>query len=172
MFKTLFLFLALAFTAPAAMAAPAHDTTESETMQFRLNAPNVPDEIRETFRDKVLEEFHFKHASLTTQEAKHIVHRELARQIADGHLKPGSEVSVQDLLVDGDTLINADLIEARDFDASFGALGYEAYFDFTFGKTFDGRDMPTWEALPQRIKDAWTAAARKIRTAHAASILA
>jgi NTP pyrophosphatase (non-canonical NTP hydrolase) len=37
--------------------------------------------------------------------------------------------------------------------------GYEAYAAFTGGKTFDGRDMPTWENLTDRIKQAWAAAA-------------
>lgn len=36
--------------------------------------------------------------------------------------------------------------------------GYEGYAASTGGKTFDGRDMPTWEALPERIKEAWRAA--------------
>ncbi len=44
-----------------------------------------------------------------------------------------------------------------------GRIGYEAYAKCTGGKTFDDRDMPTWDALPQRIRDAWEAAARAIR---------
>lgn len=43
------------------------------------------------------------------------------------------------------------------------ALGYEAYARKTGGKTFDGRDMPRWENLPQRTIDAWMAAAAAIR---------
>lgn len=39
-----------------------------------------------------------------------------------------------------------------------GRIGYEAYANSTGGKTFDGRDMPKWEELPQRIRDAWHAA--------------
>lgn len=35
---------------------------------------------------------------------------------------------------------------------------YQAYVEFTGGKTFDGRDMPTWENLTERIQQAWTAA--------------
>lgn len=34
---------------------------------------------------------------------------------------------------------------------------YEGYAAFTGGKTHDGRDMPTWDALPDRIRDAWAA---------------
>lgn len=35
--------------------------------------------------------------------------------------------------------------------------GYEGYAAFTGGKTFDGRDMPTWDQLPDRIRQAWAA---------------
>jgi hypothetical protein len=35
---------------------------------------------------------------------------------------------------------------------------YEGYATSTGGKTFDGRDMPPWDALPGRIKEAWRAA--------------
>jgi hypothetical protein len=37
-------------------------------------------------------------------------------------------------------------------------VAYEAYAKFTGGKTFDGRDMPTWNNLTDRIRDAWRAA--------------
>jgi hypothetical protein len=40
-----------------------------------------------------------------------------------------------------------------------GMVGYEAYAKSTGGKTFDGRDMPKWADLPQRIRDAWNAVA-------------
>ena len=43
-----------------------------------------------------------------------------------------------------------------------GRVGYNAYAEFTGGKTFDGRDMPTWDALPERIRGAWEEAARAI----------
>ena len=36
--------------------------------------------------------------------------------------------------------------------------GYEGYAASTGGKTFDGRDMPQWVDLPDRIKEAWRAA--------------
>jgi hypothetical protein len=48
---------------------------------------------------------------------------------------------------------------------SKGQIGYEAYAAFTGGKTFDGRDMPTWEqvkASGTKVADAWEAAARAI----------
>ncbi len=51
-----------------------------------------------------------------------------------------------------------------DFEG-LGAIGYDAYAKFTGGKTFDGRDMPKWEDLPPRIKQAWAAAAQSITDA-------
>lgn len=44
-----------------------------------------------------------------------------------------------------------------------GRVGYEAYAATTDGKTFDNREMPTWDALPQRIQAAWNAAGETIR---------
>lgn len=44
----------------------------------------------------------------------------------------------------------------------FARAGYEGYARFTGGKTFDGREMPTFDALEQRIKDAWAAAAMAV----------
>lgn len=43
-----------------------------------------------------------------------------------------------------------------------GKIGYEAYAKFTGWKTFDGRTMPPWDELTDRIQDAWRAAARAI----------
>ncbi len=34
-------------------------------------------------------------------------------------------------------------------------LAYEAYAKSTGGKTFDGREMPKWADLPERIQTAW-----------------
>lgn len=48
-------------------------------------------------------------------------------------------------------------------DKSYGQIGYEAYAKSTGGKTYDGRDMPKWEALPEPIKEAWEDAADAIR---------
>lgn len=45
---------------------------------------------------------------------------------------------------------------------SLGQIGYEAYAATTGGKTFDGRDMPLWSALPERIVNAWEGAALAI----------
>lgn len=42
-----------------------------------------------------------------------------------------------------------------------GQKGYERYAAFTGGKTFDGRDMPTWSQLPERIQGAWEAACKQ-----------
>lgn len=46
----------------------------------------------------------------------------------------------------------------------FARAGYVGYARFTGGKTFDGREMPLFEALEQRIKDAWAAAAAAVFT--------
>lgn len=46
-----------------------------------------------------------------------------------------------------------------------GQIGYEAYARHTGGVTFDGREMPTWEALRcsgTKVAGAWEAAARAI----------
>lgn len=40
--------------------------------------------------------------------------------------------------------------------------GYEAYADYTEGKTFDGRDMPAWDDLGDPIQNAWAMAAGAI----------
>lgn len=37
---------------------------------------------------------------------------------------------------------------------------YQAYGDSVGWKTFDGRDMPTWAQLPERIQQAWAAVAQ------------
>jgi hypothetical protein len=47
-------------------------------------------------------------------------------------------------------------------DAELARLGYEAYAVATGGKTFDGRDMPQWDAITPRIQGAWRAAAKAI----------
>jgi hypothetical protein len=41
-----------------------------------------------------------------------------------------------------------------------GRAGYVAYAETTGGKTFDGREMPSWDELPGRIQEAWNAAAK------------
>ena len=46
-----------------------------------------------------------------------------------------------------------------------GKRGYEAYAVSTGGKTYDGRDMPTWDQLPERIRQAWIAAAADVKDA-------
>ncbi len=46
-----------------------------------------------------------------------------------------------------------------------GAVAYAAYAVSTGGKTYDGRDMPTWEGLTDKIRTAWEAAADAARGA-------
>lgn len=46
-----------------------------------------------------------------------------------------------------------------------GRTGYEAYAKSTGGKTYDGRDMPTWEQVQERtphVAKAWEDAAKAI----------
>lgn len=45
-----------------------------------------------------------------------------------------------------------------------GRRAYEGYATFTGGKTFDGRPMPTWDELTERIRGAWKAAVRAAAT--------
>lgn len=48
---------------------------------------------------------------------------------------------------------------------TIGQIGYEAYAVSTGGKTFDGRDMPTWEqvvASGTKVAKAWEDAAAAI----------
>jgi predicted HAD superfamily Cof-like phosphohydrolase len=49
--------------------------------------------------------------------------------------------------------------------SSVGKTGYEAYRTYTKGKTFDGREMPTWERLTDAIREAWAAAGAAERVA-------
>ena len=57
---------------------------------------------------------------------------------------------------------------------SLGQIGYEAYAEHTGGKTFDGRDMPTWEqvqASGTKVAGAWEAAAKAIAESARETIL-
>lgn len=53
-------------------------------------------------------------------------------------------------------------------EKTLGQIGYEAYAQSTGGKTFDGRDMPTWQEIRDRegktpkVTKAWEAAADAI----------
>lgn len=40
-----------------------------------------------------------------------------------------------------------------------GQKAYEAYFAFTKGKTYDGKNMPLWLELSDTIREAWEQAA-------------
>lgn len=46
---------------------------------------------------------------------------------------------------------------------SDGELAYQAYADAVGGKTHDGRDMPAWGDLGDRIRSGWDSAAEVIR---------
>lgn len=47
----------------------------------------------------------------------------------------------------------------------WGKVGYEAYGEQVGWKAYNGEAMPQWEQLPQRIQDAWHAAASAIEDA-------
>ncbi len=47
-----------------------------------------------------------------------------------------------------------------------GQIAYEAYAKSTGGKTYDGRDMPKWDDLPEAIRTAWRAAADAVLVGH------
>ena len=49
-------------------------------------------------------------------------------------------------------------VDHPDSDFARAQRGYGAYAASTGGKTFDGREMPKWSELPDRIKAAWVAA--------------
>jgi hypothetical protein len=40
-----------------------------------------------------------------------------------------------------------------------GKWGFIAYCTVMGGKTFDGREIPSWESLPDNVKNAWVCAA-------------
>lgn len=58
------------------------------------------------------------------------------------------------------------LCAAKRSTPTLARVGYEAYKTSTGGKTFDGRDMPTFDAIIERtphVARAWEAAADAIR---------
>jgi len=42
---------------------------------------------------------------------------------------------------------------------TYGQIAYLGYAEHTNNKTYDGREMPTWEDLGDNIQGAWEAAA-------------
>lgn len=189
MFKTLILFLAL-MMAPAAMAAPEFDTpTESECQTMQP----FKDTTIEACAHAGYEVTRAKAAALgdTSQPQWYALSkfsRELRRNAVREALSkhgPGDlwaqVVRSMAYELEPAQFGHARLLKKEDFDpvatpvfdalsasvatASHGSVGYEAYAQSTGGKTFDGRDMPRWEALPERIQKAWTDAALAIRGA-------
>lgn len=41
-------------------------------------------------------------------------------------------------------------------------VGYEAYGEYVSWQTFDGQQMPTWDGLSDRTRNAWAACALAI----------
>jgi len=60
-------------------------------------------------------------------------------------------------------LIARDAPGSRPSALDVARAGYDGYADHTGGKTFDGRDMPQWDDLPDRTQVAWVAAVVAIR---------
>lgn len=57
--------------------------------------------------------------------------------------------------------------------SELGQIGYEAYAASTGGKTYDGRDMPTWEQVQERtphVAKAWSDAASAIFVQHSLNV--
>lgn len=48
-------------------------------------------------------------------------------------------------------------------DEELGRLNYTAYVQAVGGKTWDGKDCPTWDALTEKIRGAWCAGAIQIK---------
>jgi hypothetical protein len=54
-------------------------------------------------------------------------------------------------------------IPIRPTSEQLAKRAYEAYAKSTENKTFDGRDMPTWDDLTQPVRNAWAAAGEQVR---------
>lgn len=50
------------------------------------------------------------------------------------------------------------MTQVRMTEVQAARRAYEAYAWFTGGKTFDGREMPKFESLPEKIQNAWRVA--------------
>lgn len=50
-------------------------------------------------------------------------------------------------------------------DVSLGQLNFEAYTESKGGKTYDGKNIPTWENLSVEVRRAWEAGARAVHMA-------
>lgn len=46
------------------------------------------------------------------------------------------------------------------FSEHMGRVNYEGYCNAVGGKTWDGKDCPTWEALTDKIRGGWIAGAK------------
>lgn len=55
--------------------------------------------------------------------------------------------------------------QAPTWGVDLGEIGYKAYGEYTGYKTFDGRDMPRWEAVSERTQRCWRVAGERIQQA-------
>lgn len=53
---------------------------------------------------------------------------------------------------------NLNTTEEAPKDYTFAKAAYTAYCEAVGGKAFNGDDLPGWDGIPQKIKDAWYAA--------------
>lgn len=169
MLKTiLFLFTTALFGAPAAFAdAPLTDEIaiqcESETMQTNhvTKLPefsyDVPDIMRPDFADE------FERAVGTERDGRAML--ATAMNVIDRMTERGRIARRYYGVIIGETPSKRIEVTVRLAPKHYGELGYRAYSWSTDNKTFDGRDMPAWEALPEQIQQAWATAASAIRGA-------
>lgn len=89
---------------------------------------------------------------------------DVASALANGSPKEAIKATIRGVKIDVSRAALAEEFAAAEArDGNHGQRGYEAYAVSTGGKTFDGRDMPKWNELPERIRAAWEAAADAIR---------
>lgn len=48
-------------------------------------------------------------------------------------------------------------------EEELGQIAFEAYSDFTGGKTYNGLPIPEWHDVGDTVQGAWIAAARAVR---------
>lgn len=169
MLKTiLFLFTTALLGAPAAFADVQQTDEiaiqcESETMQTNhvTKLPefsyDVPDILRPDFAD-AFEASIGSERDVPTLLAKAM--NVIDRMIATGRI----ERRYYEVVI-GESPSKRLTVQVQLSSTHYGELGYRAYSWATDNKTGDGRDMPEWVNLPERIQQAWTAAASAIRGA-------
>ena len=57
------------------------------------------------------------------------------------------------------------LTDSNQDHRDYPQIAYEAYGDYVGWVSYNNEHMPTWQNLPQRIRDAWESAALAVRKA-------